>query len=78
MLNLVFGIGSLLMVLLMIILIVCIGYGYINNIVELVHCDFKPSYKAEILHSIGVIVPPVGVIMGFCDINDISDANNIQ
>ena len=38
--------------------------GYVSNIVKLTQCDFKESYKCEVLRVVG-LVPPVGVIMGY-------------
>jgi hypothetical protein len=45
-------------------------FGYISNIIKLVHCDFKPSYKAEILRGAGIIIVPMGIIEGFLSIKD--------
>ena len=45
-----------------------VGYGM--NIVKLCHLDFESPFKAEIIRAIGVGVPPVGAIAGFCEIND--------
>ena len=45
-----------------------VGYGM--NIYKLCHLDFESPFKAEIIRSIGVGVPPVGFIVGFCEIND--------
>lgn len=47
----------------------CIG-GFILNVVKLTRCDFEPSYKAEVIRAVGVFVPPVGVVVGYCDIED--------
>lgn len=44
-----------------------LGYGYVMNIVKLCRCDFEPSYKAEIIHSIGV-VSGLGAITGYLDL----------
>ena len=57
-----------------IIIIVLIGIlgviGYIGNIVALVQCDFDVPLKAEILRTVGIFIPPVGVVMGYCEISD--------
>ena len=45
-------------------------YGYINNIIELSNTDFKAPYKAEVIRTVGIIVPPVGIIAGYIEIND--------
>jgi len=44
--------------------------GYVKNIARLIDCDFASPYKAEILRGVGVVMPPVGMIMGYCDIED--------
>lgn len=44
--------------------------GYASNIVKLAHCDFKPSYKAEILRGVGIFIIPMGVVEGFLTIKD--------
>ena len=40
--------------------------GYVKNIIKLSDCDFKPSYKAEVIHGIGIF-PIVGVFTGYMD-----------
>lgn len=32
------------------------------NLIKLVNCDFKPSWKGEIVHTIGVFVPPASIL----------------
>jgi hypothetical protein len=41
--------------------------GYAKNIIKLSECDFEAPYKAEVIHSIGLI-PVVGVITGWIDV----------
>lgn len=43
--------------------------GWVQSIVKLTKCDFKPSYKAEVVYAIGCI-PPVGMIVGWMNIED--------
>ena len=50
--------------------VVAVGYGGINNIVKLCKADFEPSYKCEILRGVGVAVPPVGVVLGYCKFDE--------
>jgi hypothetical protein len=64
--NNVSGLGILLWCLILIVAIT----GYVNNIVKLTKTDFASPYKAEVLRTTGVFLPPVGVIMGYCNIND--------
>jgi len=46
------------------------GVGYILNIVKLCQCDFEAPIKAEIIRGIGIIAPPVGMVAGWCTIED--------
>ena len=47
------------------------AYGYVANIVKLCGCDFAVPVKAEVIRMVGVFLPPVGAVAGYCDINDI-------
>lgn len=58
-----------LIVIVLLVLIVPIA-GYVKNIKGLIGCDFEPPYKAEIIRGIGVVIPVVGMITGYCDIPD--------
>ena len=46
------------------VILLIIGTGWVKNIIKLSDCDFEPSYKAEIIHLVGLI-PPVGMITGW-------------
>lgn len=52
------------------VIVAIMGYGYIMNIVKLTECDFEPIGKAEILRVTGILVPPVGAVMGYLGIKD--------
>ena len=41
--------------------------GWIKNIIKLSDCDFEAPYRAEVIHTIGII-PPVGAITGWLDL----------
>lgn len=45
-------------------------FGYVANIVSLCKCDFEAPVKAEVIRSVGVIIPVVGVVTGYIDIED--------
>ncbi len=32
------------------------------NLYRLTQCDFEENYKCEVLHSLGVIIPPTAII----------------
>jgi len=49
------------------ILVFGVGVGWIKNIVKLASCDFKAPYKAEVIHTVG-LVPVVGAVTGWLDV----------
>ena len=49
------------------IVLFCV-YGWVNNVVKLANCDFEPSYKAEVIHGVGILIPPVGFVVGYMDL----------
>lgn len=46
------------------------AFGWVNNLVQLLRCDFASPYKAEILRTVGVFVPPIGMVEGYLSIKD--------
>lgn len=40
--------------------------GWVKNLIKLADCDFEPSYKAEVIHGVGLI-PVVGIFTGWMD-----------
>lgn len=57
-------------VLLYIAAIVFGGIGYVKNIIKLCHCDFQQPVKSEVIRGVGIIVAPVGAIVGYMAISD--------
>lgn len=52
-------------------LITCLAVtGYVANIVRLCGCDFTDPWKAEIIRGVGVVIAPVGCVLGYIDIQD--------
>ena len=51
------------------VFIIALGYGYIMNIVKLIGCDFKPNYKCEVVHTVGLLTG-LGAITGYITINE--------
>lgn len=35
---------------------------WVANVVRLIGCDFNAPYKGEIIHAVGVVVPPAAVV----------------
>ena len=46
--------------------------GYCMNIYKLVHLDFEPNYKAEVIRLIGIF-PAVGPIAGYITFEEEED-----
>ena len=40
---------------------------YVLNIVRFVQCDFETGYKCEVIHAVGVFVPPASLITVWFD-----------
>ena len=59
---------ELFLVLITIVAVVVVVGGYISNIVKLCGCDFATPYKAEVIRIAGIVVPPVGVIVGYLNL----------
>ncbi len=53
-----------------VLLTVAMFVGWGINVGKLVQCDFKAPYKAEVVRSVGVVIPMVGGIAGFMEIGD--------
>jgi hypothetical protein len=53
--------------LVIILFLVITTTGWVKNIIKLSDCDFIRPYKAEIIHTVGLI-PPVGAITGWLDL----------
>lgn len=52
------------------LLLVAILWGYVANVVKFVSADFQEPYKEEVLRGIGVFIPPVGVVIGYLEIEE--------
>ena len=37
------------------------------NVFKLVQCDFAAPWKGEVIHTIGVVIPPFAVVMVWFD-----------
>jgi hypothetical protein len=59
----------------LIIIVFCFT-GWIKNIIKLSNCDFEPSYRSEVLRIIGIPVAPMGIVIGYMDLNDEKQVNN--
>lgn len=54
----------------MLVVAILIGALWVTNIVKLTQLDFEAPYKAEVIRSIGVVIVPVGAVLGLVDIAD--------
>jgi len=46
--------------------IIALLLGYVMNIYKLCTCDFEPSYKAEVIHTVGLMTG-LGAVTGYLD-----------
>lgn len=44
-------------------------YGYYRNLVHISECDFKPSYRAEVVY-IALAFTPVSCVVGYFDLSE--------
>lgn len=49
------------------LLIVVTGTGWVKNLIKLSSCDFESPYKAEVIHTAGLL-PPIGAVTGWLDL----------
>jgi len=54
-------------IILYILMMIGFMYGYVNNIVQFVKCDFKPPYKAEVIRTVGIFTG-LGFIFGHIEL----------
>jgi hypothetical protein len=52
--------------------VICLFFscGWIMNVYSLTQLDFEKPYKAEIIRTVGVVVPIVGAFTGWMDIGE--------
>ena len=55
-------------VILLYLVVIVVGFApYLINGYKLAGCDFESDYKCEVIHSIGVVVPPSSLITVWFD-----------
>lgn len=59
--------GHASVVLIVVLILLVIATGWVKNIIKLSECDFESPYKAEFIHTAG-LVPPVGAITGWINV----------
>jgi len=47
-----------------------IPLGWLMNVYALTQTDFASPYKEEAFRTLGVVIPPVGVVMGYIPMDD--------
>lgn len=40
------------------------------NFVKFTSCDFEPNYRCEVIHGVGIIVPPTAMVTVWFDIDE--------
>ena len=49
------------------VIVLAMGTGWVKNLIKLTDCDFEAPYRAEIIHSAGLI-PVIGMVTGWMDL----------
>jgi hypothetical protein len=49
---------------------------YIWNFVKFTNCDFKSDFKCEVIHGVGVFIPPSAYITVWFDDDSVATAEN--
>lgn len=44
-------------------------FGWVANIYKLTQNDFESPTKEETLRTIGIVVPPMGIVLGYMELN---------
>jgi len=52
------------------IIFMTLTLGYIINIFKFANSNFEKPYKREIIHGLGIFIPPIGSIIGWTKIKD--------
>jgi hypothetical protein len=45
-------------------------FGWFRNIYKLTQCDFDVPLKTEVIRSVGILVFPLGAIIGYMNIGE--------
>ena len=61
--------GFTLVELMVVFVIIFMLFGVVKNIIKLTRCDFKNPYKAEVIHTAGLI-PPIGMVTGWLNVGN--------
>ena len=48
--------------LLQVLLIVVFGTAWLANLYRFVKCDFEAPWKGEVIHAVGLVVPPAALV----------------
>jgi hypothetical protein len=59
--------GLIIAMVLIVLCCFCVG-GYLQNVYKLTCCDLDAPYRAEVIRSVGIVVPIVGWFAGWMDL----------
>ena len=54
--------GDFLILLLPILVVLGGVFSYVGNVIKVINCDFASDFRCEVIHGVGVIVPPASLI----------------
>jgi len=50
-----------------IVVLIIICTPYVNNAYDLSQCDFEGDYRCEVIHGVGVVIPPASLVTMWFD-----------
>ena len=54
----------------LVVILAIVATAWIWNAVKLFSCDFESPYRCEVIHGIGVAVPPLSIVAAWFDDDD--------
>lgn len=61
--------GFIMFVVVFSVIVACAG-GWFTNVLRFAKADFEEPYKNEIIRGIGIPFVPMGIVLGYCHIDD--------
>ncbi len=58
------------LIIIYLVLVLTFGVGYVKNVISFCQSDFKAPFSSEAVRGVGIIIPVVGGIAGYVDMED--------
>lgn len=54
--------GSVAIILVQLLMLLGMGIPWVINLIKFINCDFAAPWKDEIIHLLGVLIPPASIV----------------